>query len=361
MYKQQILPKIRQQRLLHDVTLELTYACNLDCFYCYNDRAKLGQPLSLEQYRQLLRDLADMQTLFLMLTGGEPMLHPHFFEIGAMTRELGFVTRVRTNGHSLGQRNVERLLQEVEPYLVEVSLHGASAEVHDRQTRVAGSFDRLVKNIGTATAAGLRCSVVSTPTAWNEHQVDDMFALCVSLGVPLRFQGPVAPRDDGDLEPLAIQPSAQVWAAIERVAAAQQAAAGSDMLAPGGTAAPSIPEEAASCSVGVAGVDIDPYGNVQACMHLQRSAGNLHQQSIAEIWNGSPLFLEARERAIAVAAQFEGRPLEQLGAPLFCLAVEENCNKGCGGNASRAAESRNPQLIPAVSLSACEVSPGHTT
>lgn len=352
MYKTQILPRIRQQRVLHDVTLELTYACNLDCFYCYNDRDKPGQPLSLEQYRQLLRDLADMQTMFLMLTGGEPMLHPEFFEIGAMARELGFVTRVRTNGHSLGQRNVERLLQEVEPYLVEVSLHGATAAVHDRQTRVAGSFDRLVKNLTNATAAGLRCSVVTTPTAWNEHQIDDMYALCGSLGVPLRFQGPVAPRDNGDLEPLAIQPSGKVWADIERAAAAQQDAAGPGLetLAPSATTAPSIPEEAATCSVGVAGVDIDPYGNVQACMHLQRSAGNLHQQSIAQIWNRSPLFLEARDQAIAVAKQFEGRPLEQLGAPLFCLAVEENCNKGCGGNASRAAESRSPQLIPAVSL-----------
>jgi mycofactocin biosynthetic radical S-adenosylmethionine protein MftC len=351
MYTQQILSRIRQQRLLHEVSLELTYACNLDCYYCYNDREKPGQPLSLDQYRKLLHDLADMQTMFLMLTGGEPMVHPHFFEIGAMTRELGFVTRLRTNGHSLGQGNVERLLKEVEPYLVEVSLHGATAAVHDRQTRVPGSFDRLVKNIAGATAEGLRCSVVSTPTAWNEQQIDEMYALCLSLGVPLRFQGPVAPRDNGDLEPLAIQPSAQVWARIERVTATRYDAADPDRLTPSESAVPSVPEEAASCSVGVAGVDIDPYGNVQACMHLQRSAGNLHQQSIAQIWNQSPLFLEAHERAIAVATRFEGRPLEQLGAPLFCLAVEENCNKGCGGNASRGAQSSSPQLIPAVSLS----------
>ncbi len=25
-----------------------------------------------------------------------------------------------------------------------------------------------------------------------------------------------------------------------------------------------------------------------------------------------------------------GKPPRQLGAPLFCLAVEENCGKGCG-------------------------------
>ena len=101
MYGTTILRRVRDQRLLHDVTLELTYRCNLDCFYCYNDRNKQGTPLSLDQYRVLLEDLARMQTLYLMLTGGEPMIHPHFFEIGSIAKELGFVVRVRTNGHNL--------------------------------------------------------------------------------------------------------------------------------------------------------------------------------------------------------------------------------------------------------------------
>ena len=56
--------KVKQQRILNDVTLELTYACNLDCFFCYNDRDKPGKPLSLAQYETLLRDLAGMQTMF---------------------------------------------------------------------------------------------------------------------------------------------------------------------------------------------------------------------------------------------------------------------------------------------------------
>ncbi|MGB5705542.1 MAG: SPASM domain-containing protein, partial [Arenicellales bacterium] len=85
------------------------------------------------------------------------------------------------------------------------------------------------------------------------------------------------------------------------------------------------------CGVGVSGVDIDPYGNVNACMHLQEAAGNLHDQSIDEIWNHSPLFTRARNRAVEAAKRFTDAPPKQLGAPLFCLAVEENLQKGhCG-------------------------------
>jgi hypothetical protein len=114
-----------------------------------------------------------------------------------------------------------------------------------------------------------------------------------------------------------------------------------DLTGPGQRSVPEISvereaETPATCSVGVAGVDIDPYGNVQACMHLQESAGSLHEQSIEEIWNHSPLFTRARQRAVDAAArlqaetQLTGEKPRQLNAPLFCLAVEENCAKGCG-------------------------------
>jgi MoaA/NifB/PqqE/SkfB family radical SAM enzyme len=333
-----------KKRILSDVTLELTYACNLDCFFCYNDRDKKGKALSLEQYEAMLRDLAEMQTMFIMLTGGEPMIHPHFFAIGRLTKELGFVVRVRTNGHSLSRAMAKRVKAEIMPYMVEVSLHGATAEVHDQQTRVAGSFDRLVKNIASALDEGLRISVVTTPTAWNEHQIEDMFALCDKLGVPLRFQGPVAPRDNGDTEPLLIQPTENAWDKVTRLVTERKAQ--QELQANQGKPIQGVDVDVevetkkvvASCGVGVAGVDIDPYGNVLACMHLQESAGNVHDHSISHIWDNSPLFARARERAKAAAAQFENAPIKQLGAPIFCLAVEENINKGCDSGCGRRAD-----------------------
>ena len=144
MTSQRLYLKMREQRVLYSVTLELTYRCNLDCFFCYNDRAKDGKPLSLEQYERLLEELADMGTLHLTLTGGEPTVHPDFFAIGDKARQLGFVTRVRTNGHILTAKLSERIKRVLDPFVVEMSLHGASADAHDRQTRVAGSFDRLI-------------------------------------------------------------------------------------------------------------------------------------------------------------------------------------------------------------------------
>ena len=137
---------------LMSVLLELTYACNLDCSFCYNDLSLGGQRLSLSQYRELLDDLASLGVLNLSLTGGEPLAHPHFFEIATHARSLGFVIRLKTNGHAVRGAVARRIREEVDPFLIEVSLHGATAETHDRQTRVPGSFARLVANIRTRMA-----------------------------------------------------------------------------------------------------------------------------------------------------------------------------------------------------------------
>ena len=348
MYRTHILRRVREQRVLHSVTIELTYRCNLDCFFCYNDRDKAGTPLSLKDYEVLLTDLARMQTLFVMLTGGEPMIHPLFFDIARLTRELGFVVSVRTNGHNLGQRNVLRLRDEVNPYIVEVSMHGATASVHDRQTRIQGSFERLLMNLKIAKTANLRCGVVVTPTVWNEHQIDEMFVLCDSMDIPLRFQGPVAPRDNGDIDTLALQPAERTWQKIEEMVTSRHRAGSSGCLQ--ATERPihhGAREKEAMCSVGVAGVDIDPYGNVLACMHLQKRAGNIHEKPIDEIWHHSPLFQRARNRAISAAEQFTDKAPRQFGAPLYCIAVEENVGtstnpKGIAGSLRRGGRNQTP-------------------
>ncbi|MBV9495648.1 MAG: radical SAM protein, partial [Acidobacteria bacterium] len=192
---------------LMTVLIELTYRCNLDCFFCYNDLGLRGKPLTFEQYETFLRDLAAMNVLTLVLSGGEPLAHPDFFRIGKLARELGFVVRIKSNGHALRGELARRLRDEVDPFVTEVSLHGACAATHDRQTRVPGSFVRLVENLREMLALGLRVKVNSTLTRWNEDETEGMYALTDSLGLPLRFDLTVSPRDDGNREPLDVAPT----------------------------------------------------------------------------------------------------------------------------------------------------------
>ncbi|HYC62216.1 MAG TPA: radical SAM protein [Thermoanaerobaculia bacterium] len=267
---------------LFSVLIELTYRCNLDCFFCYNDLGLRGKPLAFEQYDTLLRDLASMDVLNVALSGGEPLAHPDFFRIGARARELGFLVRVKSNGHALRGELARRLRDEVDPFVIEVSLHGATAATHDRQTRVPGSFMRLIENLRELQELGLRVKVNSTLTIWNEAETAEMYALTDSLGLPLRFDLQVSPNDNGDRTPLNVAPTDEGIRNLMRIEDARMATLPPmpDLVV---TAAPSSKH----CGAGSAAVAIDPYGNVYPCVQWRRAVANLHQRSIVDVWADS--------------------------------------------------------------------------
>ena len=293
---EQILQKTWRDNILFSVLVELTYRCNLDCFFCYNDVGLRGEPLCTEQYFAFFSELRDLQVLNLTLSGGEPLAHPDFFLLGARARELGFVVRVKSNGHALRGAALRRLRDEVDPFLVEVSLHGSTAATHDRQTRVPGSFERLLANLREALDLGLRIRINSTLTAWNEDEVEGMLDLAASLGLPLQIDPEVTPRDDGGREPLSISPSRAGMARMFSLQAARaRALAGPLTIAKGaddGTLPATVEKH---CGAGSAGVAVDPYGNVYPCVQWRRPVGNLHHQSIGEIWATSAGLREVRK------------------------------------------------------------------
>jgi MoaA/NifB/PqqE/SkfB family radical SAM enzyme len=307
---------------LFSVLVELTYRCNLDCFFCYNDLGLRGKPLTAEQYGDFFADLRELQVLNLTLSGGEPLAHPDFLRLGARARELGFVVRIKSNGHALRGAMARRIRDEIDPFLIEVSLHGATAAVHDRQTREPGSFARLLANLREMRGLGLRVKLNSTLTAWNEHELAEMMALADRLELPLQVDPEVTPRDDGGREPLSISPSrAGVRRLFELLAeraaaarAASQPAITGVRLADDGLA-PATAEK--HCGAGSSGIAVDPYGNVYPCVQWRRPVGNLHQKSIRDIWAGSAGLAEVRAATVAAKTMVDG--YGEAGALLnFC-------------------------------------------
>lgn len=311
----ELIERSWEKNHLVSVLLELTYRCNLDCFFCYNDLGLKGRPLTLAQYESLLRDLAAMNVLNVSLSGGEPLAHRDFFAIGAFARELGFVVRVKSNGHALSGELARRLRDEVDPMVVELSLHGATAVSHDRQTRVEGSFSRLIENIGTMCELGLRVKVNSTLTLWNEGETGEMFSLCDRLGVPLRFDLQVSPKDDGDRSPLAIAPSPDGIRRLIRVEETRSGGGAPETCETGPTARTKY------CGAGSGGIAVDPYGNVYPCVQWRRAVGSLHERPIHEIWRSSAALGDVRETAQAVPSVVAGHPLGKLLN--FCPGLAE--------------------------------------
>lgn len=346
---------------LFSALLELTYRCNLDCAFCYNDVGLKGRPLTRQRYGELLEELAELGVLHLALSGGEPLAHPDFFTIGARARELGFVIRVKSNGHALRGALARRLRDEVDPYRVEVSLHGARAETHDRQTRVPGSHERLLANLAELKSLGVRLQINSTLTRWNESEIEGMFAIADRLETPLQIDPEVTQRDDGDRSPLSLRATAE---GLRRLYALQmerdrRGAAADEPAAPvapivvrqGDAVAPPVATSGKYCGAGSSNVCVDPYGGVYPCVQWRRPVGNLNEQSLREIWTTSAALREVRSLGEEVARKLAG---EQPALLSFCPGQAEIATGDPTRLYETAAERRStlrgllPALLPVV-------------
>ena len=199
-------------------------------------------------------------------------------------------------------------------------MHGATAEVHDRQTRVSGSFERLVRHIEGMKEAGLRVQVNGVLTRWNEHEVEKLLDLGEALDVRMQIDPDVKPKDDGDRSPLALEatPAGQI-----RYAAALRAR--SSTTADGGTRLDGAVMQAAAkhggtakhCGAGSNTVAVDPYGNVLPCVQWRVPVGNLHERTITEIWSESRPLERVRETVSEVHERLQS--LGDAGAAArFC-------------------------------------------
>lgn len=260
-----------------------------------------------------------MQVLNLTLSGGEPLVNPDFWCIGRRARKLGFVVRVKSNGHVLNRAMANRLKADVDPFNVDISLHGACPETHDRQTRIPGSFARLMENLRTMKALGIRIRLNSPVTAWNEYEIEEMFALADDLCLPLSVDTRVTPRDDDDTTPLNISTSVEGLRAVLRLQKARAKSLVDSQVRPNSD--PEV-ESRHHCGAGSSTLSIDPFGIVYPCVQWRRVIGNVHTDRIQTLWTGSAELMRIRKVTEKVRGNLQTR--EDGGRPLgFCPALAE--------------------------------------
>jgi mycofactocin biosynthetic radical S-adenosylmethionine protein MftC len=288
---------------------ELTYACNWRCVFCYNPRHKDLRRMNAAEWTAVLQSLRRLGTLQLALTGGEPLAHPDFFAIARAARGLAFALRIFTNG-ALIDDGAAGEIAALDPLAVELSLHGATAEVHDRTTATPGSFAAMWKGVERLQEHRVRIVLKTPVTSINEAELDAVIALCAERGLPLRLDANMTPRDDGDLSPLNYSASP---AAKRRVMtlAAQLGAIRMLEREQGGT----------NCGIGRVTLVVDPEGNVFPCMQWrERALGNVRAQSLEQIWAES----EQRQEVMRVSVAANDAMMELGGvaeALPFCPAL----------------------------------------
>jgi MoaA/NifB/PqqE/SkfB family radical SAM enzyme len=111
--------------------------------------------MTREETFAFLEYIAKLKPPSLLLSGGEPLMHPDFFEIVSHAAALGLKISLSTNGTRIDQRTGTFLKEQGVGY-VGVSLDGGDNNPHDAFRGVDGAFERALTGIRALKTAGCR-------------------------------------------------------------------------------------------------------------------------------------------------------------------------------------------------------------
>lgn len=275
--------KIAGRRIPFSGSLALTHRCNLGCVHCY---AREGSPdaapeeIGTGQWQKIIDEIKAAGCLYLLLTGGEPLLRGDFPEIYAYARKNGFLVTVFTNGTLVDERVLD-LFAAFPPRLVEISLYGAQAATHDRVTGVPGSFAAAMRALEDLLARGIKASLKSVLLNLNADDMPAIEKLARGHGVQFRLDPAVFPSLEGDRSPLGLRVSPQQAVDLE-MAAPERVKEWREFL----EAFRGIPNGEAlyNCGSGMNTFHVDPQGWLYPCLMVRSVRHSLVQGSFQEGW-----------------------------------------------------------------------------
>jgi len=145
---------------LRYLMVEVTDRCNLRCLHCYLGDAGSAD-MQWDTARGVLDDFDDVGGLRLMITGGEPLLYPHFEPLNLELADRTYRSVLITNGTLLGEWDVRGLnFREIQ-----FSIDGLE-EGHD-YLRGKGSYRKVMGAVEKTLAAGIDVSVATVIHSYN--------------------------------------------------------------------------------------------------------------------------------------------------------------------------------------------------
>jgi radical SAM protein with 4Fe4S-binding SPASM domain len=172
----------KTERLLNAVTFELTRRCNNRCVHCYinvpeNDPGALSLELPFDRIRDLVDEAASLGALWVLLTGGEPLLRKDFFDIYTYCKNKGLLVSVFTNASLITDDHI-RLFKTYRPREIEVTVYGVTKQTYGRMTGRPDLFDATMAGIERLETAGLPLTLKTTVCQANLAEFHEIERFC---------------------------------------------------------------------------------------------------------------------------------------------------------------------------------------
>ena len=172
-------------------SLELLPLCNMNCDMCYIrlSRSEMEQKGGLRNADEWIRLGGEMQkagALFLLLTGGEPLMFPDFKKLYLELKRLGMILTINTNGTLLDEEWAD-FFGRNKPRRINITLYGADDRAYKTLCHYPSGFDKAMRGIRLLKDRGVDVKINGSVTKSNYKDVQRIYDIGKFFGIPVHM------------------------------------------------------------------------------------------------------------------------------------------------------------------------------
>ena len=172
-------------------SLELLPLCNMSCDMCYvrlshAETEMKGGLHTANEWINLGREMQKAGVLFLLLTGGEPLLFPDFKRLYLELKQMGIVLTINTNGTLLDEEWAD-FFAENKPRRINITLYGADDRAYETLCHYPSGFEKTIRAIRLLKERDVDVKINGSVTKENYKDMQKIYALGEMLGVPVHM------------------------------------------------------------------------------------------------------------------------------------------------------------------------------
>ena len=312
--------------------IAVTYRCQNRCTFCYADAPRRGSEvpeMTTDEVKVIIDRIFDeAHCPTVSFTGGEPTLREDLPELIAYAHAKsarGVPMRVNliTNGLRCADREYVRTLAEAGLDSAQVSLEGATPEVHDAITQHPGAWELTVRAVHNLRAAGIHTHTNTTICGGNRDHLlelvdfiaDELRSEYFSMNMVIRTgTALVHPEDDinyteiGGLIELVQRRAVEkgvhlVWYSPTPYCLFNPVTAG-------------LSSKSCACVDGL--LSVNPSGQLLPCSSFETGIGDLLRDPFDKVWNSrTALYWRRKEFVPPICQRCEIRAICCGACPLY--------------------------------------------
>lgn len=198
-FEQYLFDKAYKKQLPINGTFELLPICNMNCSMCYvrltkDEMDQQGAVLSQEQWIKIAQQAVKSGLLFLLLTGGEPLLYPEFESLYKELRNLGLFITINTNGTLITEELADMFARNL-PRRINISLYGNKDAVYEELCHNPKGFTQVMNAIKLLKERNIPIKLNYTLTPQNEKESDEIMRISDELKIPVSIPTYIFPPE----------------------------------------------------------------------------------------------------------------------------------------------------------------------